>query len=237
MRIARSGPSLKEFLGDDFAFIAQRCAPQLRPFFQTEREYPVNWKIAHENQLEDTHSSVLHATSFGPAAPEDRITTFLGARSPRYHGQAHDPALAAWPRRLINRWVERQWGSLPLEHNVLDVFPTLHLVWEGERWPALSVSWIVPTGPRSCRHHMSLLFVDEAEMTRGQRRSWPGVRRDYVRMTEQILREDASIYAAAQRGMDAARDSGLLGVREERIRVFQDWLLGALDEPRAVESD
>jgi hypothetical protein len=53
--------------------------------------------------------------------------------------------------------------------------------------------------------------------------------------SKKIFAEDAGIYGEVQKGMTASPHSGVIGTREERIYVFQDYVnracLGARELP------
>jgi hypothetical protein len=46
---------------------------------------------------------------------------------------------------------------------------------------------------------------------------------------DMVLREDASVYEAVQRGLAASPHAGVLGAIEERVHVFQRWILDATE--------
>jgi hypothetical protein len=45
-----------------------------------------------------------------------------------------------------------------------------------------------------------------------------------------ILKEDVPIFSQVQRGMQSSRHRGVIGTLEERIYVFQDWVLKTTGE-------
>ena len=53
---------------------------------------------------------------------------------------------------------------------------------------------------------------------------------------KQVFAEDASIYEGVQRGLEASPHRGVIGTREERIHVFQKYVLdrtrGATELPQ-----
>ena len=43
-------------------------------------------------------------------------------------------------------------------------------------------------------------------------------------IARKVFREDASIYQGVQRGMEASPHRGVIGTREERVHVFQEYV-------------
>jgi hypothetical protein len=55
-----------------------------------------------------------------------------------------------------------------------------------------------------------------------------------VMVAKKIFREDAVIYGGVQQGMTASPHRGVIGTREERIFVFQEWVSRMCNGPREL---
>ena len=50
-------------------------------------------------------------------------------------------------------------------------------------------------------------------------------------ISQRILSEDLPVFAEVQRGLEASTHPGVLGTLEERIHVFQKYVLDACGDP------
>src|SRR5207248_4863226 len=83
---------------------------------------------------------------------------------------------------------------------------------------------VFPTGPRTCRYR-SIFFT-----LRGRRRGplawvlYRLLRMAAVAVAKKVFAEDATIYEGVQKGLEASPHRGVIGTREERIYVFQQYV-------------
>jgi hypothetical protein len=86
---------------------------------------------------------------------------------------------------------------------------------------------VFPTGPTTCKYRCIFFTL------RGSRRgpfAWAlhrFLRCISTKIAYQVFDEDASIYLGVQGGLEASPHAGVIGTREERIHVFQDYVLRA----------
>ena len=93
------------------------------------------------------------------------------------------------------------------------------------------VQVVYPTSPTTCRQKVWLFTA------RGHRPGW--MRKILGRLiapvvtvvTRQIVFEDRAIYPDIQRGLEASRSRGVIGTREERVYVFQKYVLDRCGVP------
>ena len=84
---------------------------------------------------------------------------------------------------------------------------------------------VFPTGPRSCRYRCILFTL------RGHRKNplawsvYRMLRPIATLVAKKVFAEDGSIYGGVQRGLEASPHRGVIGTREERIYVFQKYVI------------
>jgi choline monooxygenase len=96
---------------------------------------------------------------------------------------------------------------------------------------------VFPTSPTTARHRACLFTI------RGENPSWMRALLGWLTAWVAILyvrevnKEDTALYPAIQRGLEASTFRGVLGTREERVYVFQKYVLdrcGAPARDRAI---
>lgn len=182
-----------------------------------EQEFPCNWKVVLENSLESYHIPEVHPRTFKGFPAEqnawheltERFSSFKTIPPRDFAGRAMEWLV----RRLGQPVTGEYWHRVLHPHatgSSLDVFRMMQCVF--------------PTGPRSCRYRCIFFTLC------GVRRSvfaWTYYR--FLRwistmVAYKVFREDASIYRGVQRGMEASPHPGVIGTREERIHVFQEYV-------------
>jgi hypothetical protein len=97
------------------------------------------------------------------------------------------------------------------------------------------IQCVFPTSPTTCRYRTI------AYTLRGRRRNpfaWALARclRPLVVMVgKKVFAEDASIYKGVQRGLAASPHAGVIGTREERIYVFQEYVIRECRGPSELQ--
>ncbi len=225
--LSEGAPPLREFLSPYVEVIETHFATpdwQLKDIW--EYDCPSNWKVPAENTLETYHIPHVHTKSFNGIYPsEQRIEHIL---HPRYTAIEYDssesPDLAAWQPRLA-RWLGADPSSI---HWHRHIHP--HTIVSGSALFSYIVNYL-PVAPDRTRVRLRMYSY------RGTRRN-PWAR--YIawvlgifsrRTMRRIMGEDLSIFADQQRGLSASRHKGVIGTREERIYVFQRYVLEKLGRP------
>jgi phenylpropionate dioxygenase-like ring-hydroxylating dioxygenase large terminal subunit len=182
-----------------------------------EKEFPCNWKVVLENSLESYHIPQIHPQTFKDFPPEENAWHQLTERFSSFRTiPPHDFAARAMDwlvRRLGQPVTGEYWHQVLHPHatgSSLDVFRMMQCVF--------------PTGPQTCRYR-TILFT-----LRGRRRgpfAWTCYR--FLRwvttmISRRVFDEDASIYRGVQRGIEASPHAGVIGTREERVHVFQEYV-------------
>ena len=215
--LADEGPSLEEQLGPHFAYLAESFAPPWRQVWAWEADYAANWKVPLENGLESYHIPCLHARTFGDYPQERNVEHELHETWTTYTTTEMD----RWVKKAVRR--ATRWLGLPSTgtYTHLHVFPNLTFVsmdtfrMAQPVWPTSATTsstrvWVfAPFGPR--RGVIPWLFAH------GNALAVAGVAR-------RVLHEDAPIFPDAQRGLEASVCRGVMGRREERLHVFQEYV-------------
>ena len=215
--LADDPPPLREYLGPFYDFCVESFAPPFRFAWRWDAHYPANWKPPVENSLEAYHVACVHPKSFGTAPPEETTEHTL---EPGYSilRTPEPPGLV----QGIQNWLVRRLGAKPENfyvHRLLHpnlIFISMDIF--------RMVQVFLPTSPTTSRHLIYLFTL------RG-RRGGPFAHLVYrllrlltVWITRKIVREDQTVFAPLQRGLEASPYPGVLGTVEERVYVFQDFI-------------
>lgn len=231
VNLGDDGVSLRDWLGPLWDRWEPGFGGAYRHAATWEADFPCNWKVVLENSLESYHIPQVHPKTFKDYPPEadcwheldPTFTTFRTVVPADYAGR--------WQARLV-RWLGE---------------PVTMDYWHHARHPHVTFSsldvhrmvmCVFPTGPTTCRYR-SIMFT-----LRGRRRNpftWAVsrfLRPIAVAVGKKVFAEDGSIYGAVQRGLNASPHAGVIGTREERIYVFQKYVLdhtrGATELPLAA---
>jgi choline monooxygenase len=174
--------------------------------------------VVLENSLESYHIPEVHPKTFvkypdesacehdlRPAAsgfvtptPRDR-TAWLQDWMVRRLGQ---PVTACYTHKVLHPHVT---------FNGLDVYRMVQCVF--------------PTGPDTCRYRAIMYSLAGPRRTPLARLIAWGLRPVSVAVAKKVYNEDAAIYAVVQKGLAASPHRGVIGTREERLYVFQQFVL------------
>ena len=216
--------SLREWVGPLWDVWSAGYGGAYRHAATWEAEFPCNWKVVLENSLESYHIPLVHPKTFKEFSTEENSWHEL---TDRFTSNRTVP-----PRDFPNRaeaWMVRRLGGPATNeywHRVLHPHTT------GVSLDSIRMlQCVFPTGPTTCRYR-SIFFT-----LRGRRRNplaWAVYRTLRVIATlvaKQIFAEDAAIYSGVQKGMAASPHRGVIGTREERIYVFQKYVLESCRGP------
>lgn len=216
--LVEHGPSLREWLSPIYDFCAESFASPYRLAWQWAGDYAANWKLVVENNLEAYHVPVLHARTFGEHPTEEESHHELNDRYTILTTTEPDNAV----RKIKNWWVRRL-GCTPQNQYIhRHVHPNFVVI-------SLDVSRMiqvfVPTSPTTMRHMCCLYTL------RGHRRG--PIARLLARalsglttwITRKIVFEDLPVFPSVQKGVEASIYRGIIGTLEERIHVFQQYVI------------
>jgi choline monooxygenase len=218
--LAAEGPTLDEFLAPNGrVFEPYFSTPRWRLKHLWEYDCPCNWKVPAENTLESYHIPCLHPSSFGGIYPSEVASDH--ELNPNYtvlrYDSGEDPKFAKWQSRLT-----RSLGEPPTNlYFHYHIHP--HLIFVSTDLFAYALMYI-PTSPRTTRIRIRMFSL------RGSKRGpvpWllSKVAGGLGQWTmKRVQMEDWAIFADQQRGLEASRHRGVIGTREERIYVFQQYI-------------
>ncbi len=217
VNLSSDGPSLKDQLAETYQPIADAFSQPFRQIWGWNTTYPANWKIAIENLLESYHIPCLHQKTFGVMPPEEMIIHEMNDRWTSFYTEDVNPWIKSNARRTARalglpfRGMYTQYHVYPnLVFILMDTFSLAKMV--------------VPTSPTTSQ---AIVRVFGPYGPRRTPLAWISARLNTLVAKEgarKILEEDASIFAAAQKGMESSPVSGVIGRREERVWAFQDWI-------------
>ncbi len=199
-------------------------SPTWRMAFVWEYDCESNWKVPAENTLESYHVTSLHRKFFGDVLPSEQNVQHL--LDQRYTGLTFNATSGIEQLQTrLNRWLGSEPTSKYLHRHI---YPNTMLVSTDTINYALMY---MPTSPTTVRIRMRFFAI------RGTRRgpfasliSWLAWRFAKSK-TLQVHNEDRAVYASQQKGLERSRHPGVIGSREERIYIFQKYILESLGLP------
>lgn len=211
-------PPIRTHLDDVSELYEESFNDDFRLVWRWNKRIATNWKVPVENTVEMYHLPCLHKKSFGTYPKEETCTHVLTERATTLHTLDYFPLLSK-----IQSWAIRRLGRTPTLkywHHVIHP----NLVFIGMDSFRLTEQF-VPISPDETEQRVWLYAV--------QGKRWNPLAlyiqflmRFFVRSTtRKILTEDLPIFPAVQRGMRTSSHPGVIGSLEERIHVFQKWVL------------
>ncbi len=228
-----SAPSLREWLGPLWERWEPAFSGNFRYTTTWEGDFACNWKVVLENSLESYHIPQIHPTTFKEYPPEENAWHEL------------DPRFTTFKTVIPNTWQTRiqNWLARRLGGTLTKVY------WHHNKHPHITFAsldvnnlmmCVFPTSPTTCRYR-SILFT-----LRGQRRTplawavYQFLRPIVIYVAKKVFNEDAGIYRAVQKGLEASPHAGVIGTREERLYTFQEFVInscrGAKELPQVSEN-
>lgn len=216
---------LREFFGLDFyEILLDRFSDSWALGLKFNVDYPANWKIPVENSLESYHVPAVHPKTFREDPGNDRSEHGLLANRTWFR-----TSLPFCPHSKLDSIFQRLEGSLVrfLGYSSRDSYEQHHV------FPNLLFSFtdavslcqcVLPTQAESS--HAIIRQFGRMPMRAGLRsgpaKIWNVLK---AKITRHILEEDMGIFTAIQQGLKASPNTGVLGICEERIHRFQEYLV------------
>jgi phenylpropionate dioxygenase-like ring-hydroxylating dioxygenase large terminal subunit len=218
LSFAPQGPGLEEFFGPLGDQWRASFSPPYRLSAFWEQDFDCNWKVVLENSLESYHLPQIHPKTFGEMPGPEICWHVLDERYTTFRTKLQDN----WANRRQNGLVRR------LGHVVTDFYEHQNI------HPHLTCS--------SLDVHRMAMVVYPLSPTRSRYKTWVytlhGPRRGPLAwlqamclrlivngVARKVYAEDGGLYPAIQRGLEASPHVGVIGTREERIYVFQEFVL------------
>jgi choline monooxygenase len=217
VNFSEEAPPLREWLGPLWDVWSSGFGGDYAYVTCWEQDFPCNWKVVLENSLESYHIPQVHPKTFKDYPEESNAWHELDLEYSTFK--------TIIPNDLVNRqmnWIVRRLGV-----------PVTREYWHHVRHPHITYSsldvhrmlmCVFPTSPTTCRYRNIVYAL------RGRRRNplaWSlarFLRPIVVAVGRKLFAEDGSIYETVQRGLAASPHRGVIGTREERIYVFQEYI-------------
>lgn len=217
VKLTDGGPSLRDWIGAQWP-VLESYGGAYRHAGTWEKEFPCNWKIVLENSLESYHIPEVHPYTFKSYPPEENAWHELTDRYSSFRTRQPVDFATRWTDWVVRRLGEPVTGEY--WHRVFHPHATASMM-DSFRM----MQCVFPTGPATCRYRCIFFTL------RGRRRNplawvlYRTLRAVATLVGKRVFVEDASIYGGVQKGMAASPHRGVIGTREERVYVFQKYVL------------
>ena len=224
VRLAERGPSLREHLGTWHDRVAAAFAPPYGCNWRYETAFACNWKIPVENTVETYHLPCVHPDTLGAFGliPEEAQKHYLEHRSTTLVFDIDPEHPAARKQRQVVGWLGGGTDTGQYVHH--HVFPNLVFTFS-DLFTYCQV--YLPAGPTTSTTRAWMFSLEGTRRNPWARIVKRLVARHGVESNTAIQREDASVFAAQQRGIAATPFKGCIGTREERIWCFHQAVRAA----------
>jgi phenylpropionate dioxygenase-like ring-hydroxylating dioxygenase large terminal subunit len=228
LSLAEEGPSLRDYLGRFHEEIELHFSGPWRRIHSYGYEVAANWKTLVENTLESYHLPEVHGASFANIYPSEEGQTHELNESftALWFDMTEAPRINDHQRRLV-----RFLGGKPTDLYIHRHFhPGLVVITSDLN--AFAVDYL-PRGPdRTEVRHFIYAFHGHRRGPLAALARW-GLnwfsRRSYCRLAQ----EDAAIACEQQKGIEHSPFPGVIGTREERLYVFQEYVLDSTPDNTA----
>jgi choline monooxygenase len=228
--LAEDGPDLEEYLGPYYQYCLESFDGSYRQSYKWDATYEANWKIPVENSLESYHLPHIHQKTFGNMMPpEENCAHEMNKRFTNFRTFDN-----SWQNRLQSWWVRRLGLSADVEYWHHHVHPNTTFV----KLSVLRMAQVVwPTSPTTSRH-FAWVFTARGHQSGPLRALISGIMSPVATwVARNVLREDAPTFPDVQKGWEHTVRHGVIGNREERIFVFQKYILDSCGETVAEVPD
>jgi choline monooxygenase len=225
VNLTSDAPALRDWLEPCYDETEEAFrAPHWQMRHVWEYDCDCNWKVPAENTLESYHVPAVHSKSLGGMLPaEDQSHHTLTDRYTSLDFEATSRLEA------VQATIQQRLGGVPTSQYRHRFFhPNLVLCSTDTINYALMYQ---PTSAKTVRIRVRFFGV------RGTRRgplaplvsllTWQAEKRK----TLEVHGEDRDIYTGQQCGLEASSHRGVIGTREERLYVFQKYILNSLGLP------
>ncbi|MEZ6062241.1 MAG: aromatic ring-hydroxylating dioxygenase subunit alpha [Planctomycetaceae bacterium] len=223
VRCGRSGPSLREWLGEHFEMFAEWfSAPVWALSMQRHLSFPANWKIPIEASLESYHIPEVHPATFGIDPGEDLSRHAFSANSSSFYTAFNTPRLVDRALRTVESAVHAVLGrtfSGKYEHH--HVLPNLLVSHTDSLTVVQTVAPVTATTSESRVWQFGLCSRRSNPLSRMTAWTW---RHFTARLALRILHEDIRMYPHIQAGVSGRHRPAILERCEERLHTFQQFV-------------
>jgi choline monooxygenase len=216
-----NGPTLREYLGAQYAFLEQASQGMNRVLDEFCEDVDANWKTVIENSLEGYHVPMVHSGSFMQVEGMSR-----GRSAPQFflddarHSHLEHAADTDWVAKFgrmaakIGRW---PWRFEHYTHHL--IFPNLTVT--SFMGYSFHVQRFDPVSAEKTRVHSRTLGVQFEGATEMGRKMMEHIHADGHEFTRKVFAEDGAICRKVQAGLRHADHYAVLGDGiEDRVAHF-----------------
>ncbi len=221
VRLAPQGPTLADHLSPHGQTIARAFSLPYICNWSYTATFDCNWKIPVENTVETYHLPYVHPHTLGGFGliPEEAQRHFLEDRfTTLIFDLDRDNPLVRQQRQVVGWLGGVECGDQYIHHHI---FPNLVFTFTDLYMYAQVYLPATPTTSTTLAWMFSLRGTHRNPFARVIARL---AARHGAKANTAIQREDASVFAAQQRGLAATPFRGCIGTREERIWCFQNYV-------------
>jgi choline monooxygenase len=182
-------------------------------------DFAANWKVVAENTVESYHAASVHPASLIFATSEEQAEHEIHAEGTIMRANLVAPPIY----KLLAKFVlPRLEPGSSHRYRLFHAFPGLFLI----RIDAmLQVMCLCPTSPNTSHLRVDVFVLKaqrETMLSRLLTRLWGRLK---CRTIKKVLAEDAALYPAIHRGMQASPFEGTISTREELVYAFQQYII------------
>ena len=223
VRLSDHGPSLEEYLGQEYAFLVQASSGMSNLLDEFRLDVDANWKAVIENSLEGYHVPAVHNQTFmkvegmasGHQAPVDNLVHTL-------HSHILHPAdpewLANFERRVEPKLGKWAWRFPHYTHRL--IFPNLTVT--SFLGYSFHIQRFEPTAVDRTTVHSRTVGVNFENQSPVGAKMIEQIYADSKIFTDRVFTEDADICRSVQQGLNSAERLAVIGLGiEDRVLHFQ----------------
>lgn len=221
VRISSEGPTLREYLGNQYAFLERASQGMDRVLDEFQENVDANWKVVIENSLEGYHVPAVHNRTFGQvdgmSREEQAPVFFLDEPLHSHLEHAANPEWVARFSRMEPKIGQWPWRFEHYTHRL--IFPNLTVT--SFMGYSFHVQRFDPVAVNQTRVHSRTVGVRFANSTEVGVKMMERIYADGHAFTRKVFAEDGNICREVQAGMEQAVRPAVLGVGiEDRVAHF-----------------
>jgi choline monooxygenase len=219
VRLSSQGPTLNEFLGENFTLLRHLSEIFVDPLENQLNPWSTNWKLGVESVLEVYHLEMVHPESFKNFVLPRWEIDIEGDHN---IGKAYiSEKSAKWWDSVRDRLRLKQSDHF-FDYDHFFIFPNLAIGLS--QGCLMSVQTYTPSSPETCELHFHLFMASSGLPSEKQAALRKAVSDNVISFNNIVLSEDQKIMEQVQKGTRQMNLAPVHGINESRIQKFhRQW--------------